>query len=93
MKLLITQFFNLLFHSSSVQIFSSVPCSQTPSVCFSLNKRDQVSHPYKTKAELQFLWCILAFIFLDNRRQKILISRVANIPKCTVLLISSLIKF
>jgi hypothetical protein len=41
----------LLFHPSWDQIFSSAPCSQTPSVqvlCSSLNVRDQVSHLYKT---------------------------------------------
>jgi hypothetical protein len=30
------------------QNIPSAPCSETPCVCFSLNVRDQVSHPYKT---------------------------------------------
>jgi hypothetical protein len=42
MKLFIMQSLDLF----SVEIFSSVPCSQTPSVYSSLNARDQVSHPY-----------------------------------------------
>jgi hypothetical protein len=32
-------------HLSSVQLFPSAPCSQTPSVCSTLNVRDQVSQP------------------------------------------------
>jgi hypothetical protein len=31
-------------HPTKVQISFSAPCSQTPSVCLSLNVRDHVSH-------------------------------------------------
>jgi hypothetical protein len=55
-------------HLSSVQIFSSTPCSQTTSVyvCFSLNARDQVSHPYRTTGKIIILH-ILIFMFSDSR--------------------------
>jgi hypothetical protein len=62
---------NLLsLHISSVQIFSSAPRSQTPSVYvyFSLNVSDQVSHPYKTTGEIIILY-IPVFTFLDSRRE------------------------
>jgi hypothetical protein len=49
-------------HPSSVQISSSAPCSQTPSV------RDQVSHPYRTTGKITVLY-ILIFKFFDSRRE------------------------
>jgi hypothetical protein len=59
-------FFSLLsLHLSSAQIFSSAPCSQTPS---SLNVRDQVSHPYRSRRKIVVLR-ILIFTFLDSRRE------------------------
>jgi hypothetical protein len=45
---------SLVTSSCTVQVFSSAPCSQTPS---SLNGRDQVSHPYRTTGR------IMVFIF------------------------------
>jgi hypothetical protein len=48
MKLLILKFSPTI----SFQIFSSTPCSQTPSSCSFLNTRDQVSDPYKLQTKL-----------------------------------------
>jgi hypothetical protein len=54
---------------SSVKIFPSAPCSQTPSVCVPpLMSRDQVSHPHKTTGIVIILY-ILIFTFLDSRRE------------------------
>jgi hypothetical protein len=60
-------------HHSSIQMFSSVPCSQTPSVlCSSLSVRDQVSRPYRTTGKIIVLY-ILIFVFRQQtRRQKFL---------------------
>jgi hypothetical protein len=60
MKLLIAK---LPPFSSSVQIFFSEPCSQTPSVCA---LRHQVSHPCKPTGRIMVLY-ILTFTFLDGR--------------------------
>jgi hypothetical protein len=56
----------LLLHLCLVQIFSSEPCSQTPSF---LNVRDQVPRPYKTTGRIMVLY-ILTFTFLDSRREE-----------------------
>jgi hypothetical protein len=47
-------------HLPSVHIFSSAPCSQTPS----LHIRDQVSHPYRSTNK-SIGWYILMFTFLE----------------------------
>jgi hypothetical protein len=52
-------------HPSLVQIFSSTPCSQTPSV-YVLNFRDHVSHPYRTTGKITVLY-ILTFITSRGR--------------------------
>jgi hypothetical protein len=39
---------------------------QTPSVCYSLHVRDQVSHPHKVTCRITVLY-ILIFIFADSR--------------------------
>jgi hypothetical protein len=58
---LLCSFSNLLpFHPSSVQIYSSAPCS--------LNVRDQVSHTCKTTGKIIILH-ILMFTFLYHRRE------------------------
>jgi hypothetical protein len=66
----------LSLHPSSVQIFSSIPCSQTPlSPCSALNVRDQVSHPYRTPDKI-----IVFYIFRQQTRgQKVLGWTVASI--------------
>jgi hypothetical protein len=46
-------------------IFLSTLFSNTLSLCFSLNVRDQVSHPYSTTAKIIVLY-ILIFMFLDR---------------------------
>ena len=50
---------------SSVQIFSSTPCSQTLSFLSSRNVSDQFSHPYKTTGKIIVLY-ILIFKFLGS---------------------------
>jgi hypothetical protein len=82
-------------HLSSVQIFSSAPCSQTPPVYVpplmlktlrlrsSLNTRDQVSHPYRTTGKM-IVFYIQIFMFLNNRRADkhwmvVSITRTANL--------------
>jgi hypothetical protein len=53
-------FSNLLqFQPSSIQIFFSAPCA-------SLNVTDQVSHPYKTTANVTVLSTVI-FTFSDRR--------------------------
>jgi hypothetical protein len=44
----------------SIQIFSSTPCSQTPSVYVPPTVRDHVSHPYRTTGKIIVLY-ILTF--------------------------------
>jgi hypothetical protein len=58
-----------LSHPSSVQTFSSAPCSQTLAVlCSSLNVRDQ----YKTAGKI-IVWYILISVFRQQkRREKVL---------------------
>jgi hypothetical protein len=36
------------------------------SLCFSLNVRDQVSHPYSITDKIMYL-CIFSVMFLDNK--------------------------
>jgi hypothetical protein len=44
------------------------PVLKHPSLCSSLNGRDQVSQPYKTTGRIMVLY-ILNFKFLDSRRE------------------------
>jgi hypothetical protein len=43
--------------------------SNTPSLCFSLNVTDQISHPYRTTGKITVLY-ILIFKFFDSNREK-----------------------
>jgi hypothetical protein len=49
-------------------ILLSTLFSNTLRVCFSLNVRDQVSHPYRTKGKIIVLY-ILIFRFFNSRRE------------------------
>jgi hypothetical protein len=44
----------------------STPFSNTLSLCYSLNVRDQVSNPYKTKGKITVLYTLM-FFFCDSR--------------------------
>jgi hypothetical protein len=71
MKLLLTQFSCLLlFHPSLLQMFSSVPCSQTSPVYVIplMYVRDQVSHPYRPAGKI-ILSYILIYMFLGSRQE------------------------
>jgi hypothetical protein len=46
-------------HPSSVQIFSSAPCSQTPSVYVALNVKEHVSHQYRTTDKIIDLYILI----------------------------------
>jgi hypothetical protein len=73
-------FSNLLsLHLSSVQIFSSALCSQTPSVCFSFNATDEVSHPYRSTGKIIVLYFPVFVFRQQKRRQKILDWTAASI--------------
>jgi hypothetical protein len=62
MKLLIMQFFATPYHLTPLRFKYSIQhmFSNTLSVCFSLNVRYQVSHPYRTTGKIIIL-CILIF--------------------------------
>jgi phosphate starvation-inducible membrane PsiE len=73
MKLLITQFSPVACHLSlfDPNILLSTLFSNCLNLYFSLNVRDQVSHPYRTTGKI-----IIFYIFYDfrqeTRRQKVL---------------------
>jgi hypothetical protein len=77
----------LSLHLSSVQIFSSTPCS-------SFNIRDQVSHPYRATGKIIVLF-ILIFKFLDSWREdrRFWTEWQQALPEFNLLLISYWIKF
>jgi hypothetical protein len=52
----------------SPNILLSSLYSNTLSLCYSHNVRDQVSHPYKTRGKIIVL-SIITFTFLDSRRE------------------------
>jgi hypothetical protein len=60
----------LLFNPFSVQMFSSAPCSQTPSVYVnsSLDVENQVLHPLKP--QVNYGWYILVFTFLGRQEDE-----------------------
>jgi hypothetical protein len=70
MKLLVMQFSPFSHHLISLgpNILLSIPFSNALSLCFSLNARDQVSHPYRTAGKIVVLY-ILIFKFFDGRRE------------------------
>jgi hypothetical protein len=59
-------------------ILLSTPFSNTLSLCFSLNARDKVSHPHRTKDKIIDFY-IISFMIL--RRQKVLDWMVASITQ------------
>jgi hypothetical protein len=70
MKLLIMQFLHLFVTSSlfGPNILLSSLFSNTPSPRFSVNVRDQVSHPYRTTGKVIVVFIII-FTFFDGRRK------------------------
>jgi hypothetical protein len=68
-KLLIMQFSQTSCHPIPLgsNIFLSILVSNTLNLYFSLNVRDQVSHPYRTTGKIIVLY-ILICTFLDSRR-------------------------
>jgi hypothetical protein len=69
-KLLVCNFLHSPIVSSLLgpNILLSTPFSNTFSLCFHLDVREQVSHPYKTTDKIIVLH-ILIFTFLDRRRE------------------------
>ena len=51
-------------------IILNILFSNTHSLCSSCSVSDQVSHPYKTTAKLEFCLNILIFIFLDSKLEE-----------------------
>jgi hypothetical protein len=68
MKLLIMQFSPIFRHFISLRTKYSPqqPVLKLPQSMFSLNVRDQVANPYRTKGKIIVLY-ILIFMFLDIR--------------------------
>jgi hypothetical protein len=72
MKLLIMQFSPI---TSSVFGPNTLPLTlftNTSSLCSSLNGRDQVSHPHKTKGKIISFVYFNFYIFRQTKRQKVL---------------------
>jgi hypothetical protein len=55
------------FSFLGLNILHSTPFSNALSLCYSLNARDQVSHPYRTMDKITVLY-ILIFTFLESRQ-------------------------
>jgi hypothetical protein len=70
MKLLIMQFYPASVTSSlfGPNILLSTMFSNTLSLCSSLNVRDQVSHPYRTRDRTIVLYIVI-LMFLDSRQE------------------------
>jgi len=51
-------------------IFLSTLFSNTLSLCFSLNVKDQASHPYKTTRKISVLYILIFIFFIANRKPK-----------------------
>jgi hypothetical protein len=75
------------------QIFSSAPCSQTPSVYVPPYFRDQLLHTYRTTSNISLVYSNFYIFWQQTRRQKVLDWMVANITEFGLLLLSSWIIF
>jgi hypothetical protein len=96
MKLLVMQFLQPPVTSSLFckTIFFRALFSNSPSLRFSLNVRDQISRPYRSTVKIMVL-NILIYKFLDRRQEdkSSLIEWQQVLPELNLLLISSRIKF
>jgi hypothetical protein len=70
---LLCSFFNLLpFHTSTVQTFSSAPCSPTPSICVFFVTSETKFHTRYKYGICNFSWDILTVQILQNTNKRIL---------------------
>jgi hypothetical protein len=95
MKLLVMQFLRPPVTSSLLgpNIFLSTLFSKTLSLCFSLNVRDHVPHPYRTTGKIIVLYILILGFRQQTRRQMVLVCIAESVTRIQCPLLSSWIKF